>query len=82
MLPLDNLKLRDIEAGFMSRRCMFALFNIENRYLIFTLGLSTCACITSNIGVPLWQFHEIKILHFQPHCIAILILSLDVCNFH
>lgn len=31
MLPLDNLKLRDIEAGFMSRRCMFALFNIENR---------------------------------------------------
>lgn len=31
MLSLDNLKLRDIEAGFMSRRCMYALFNVENR---------------------------------------------------
>jgi len=27
MLPLDNLKLRDIEAGFMSRRHMFAIYN-------------------------------------------------------
>ncbi|XP_063906290.1 dynamin isoform X5 [Zophobas morio] len=27
MLPLDGLKLRDIEQGFMSRRHMFALFN-------------------------------------------------------
>ncbi|ESO04100.1 hypothetical protein HELRODRAFT_79668 [Helobdella robusta] len=31
MLSLDNLKIRDIESGFMSRRCMFALFNVENR---------------------------------------------------
>jgi dynamin GTPase len=31
MLPLDNLKLRDLEAGFMSRRHMFALYNNENR---------------------------------------------------
>lgn len=31
MLSLDNLKLRDMEGGFMSRRCMFALFNMENR---------------------------------------------------
>ena len=31
MLPLDNLKLRDMEAGFMSRRHMFAIYNPEGR---------------------------------------------------
>lgn len=31
MLPLDCLKLRDIEQGFMSRRHTFALFNPEGR---------------------------------------------------
>ncbi|KAF6205917.1 hypothetical protein GE061_020093 [Apolygus lucorum] len=31
MLPLDGLKLKDIEQGFMSRRHMFALFNPEGR---------------------------------------------------
>uniref|UniRef100_A0A1L8DW16 Dynamin n=1 Tax=Nyssomyia neivai TaxID=330878 RepID=A0A1L8DW16_9DIPT len=31
MLPLDSLKLRDIEQGFMSRRHTFALFNPEGR---------------------------------------------------
>lgn len=32
MLPLDNLKIRDAESGFMSRRITFALFNTEGRY--------------------------------------------------
>nr|CAD7427725.1 unnamed protein product [Timema monikensis] len=31
MLPLDALKLRDVEQGFMSRRHLFALFNPEGR---------------------------------------------------
>ena len=31
MLPLDQLKLRDMEAGFMSRRHMFAIYNPEGR---------------------------------------------------
>merc|ERR1711971_692978 len=31
MLPLDSLKLRDMEAGFMSRRHMFAIYNPEGR---------------------------------------------------
>lgn len=31
MLPLDGLKLRDLEQGFMSRRHLFALFNPEGR---------------------------------------------------
>ena len=30
-LPLDNLKLRDVESGFMSRSIHFALFNTESR---------------------------------------------------
>ncbi|XP_037325390.2 dynamin 3a isoform X2 [Pungitius pungitius] len=31
MLPLDNLKLRDVEKSFMSRRYVFAVFNTELR---------------------------------------------------
>lgn len=31
MLPLDGLKLRDVEAGFMSKRKTFALFNPDTR---------------------------------------------------
>ncbi|XP_014670193.1 PREDICTED: dynamin-like isoform X2 [Priapulus caudatus] len=31
MLPLDNLKLRDKDAGFMSKRHMFEVFNVEGR---------------------------------------------------
>ena len=31
MLPLDGLKLRDIESSFMSRRHMFAIYNPEGR---------------------------------------------------
>lgn len=31
MLPLDGLKIRDMESGFMSRRHTFALFNPDQR---------------------------------------------------
>lgn len=31
MLPLESLKIKDIEAGFMSRRHTFALFNPDQR---------------------------------------------------
>ncbi|KAM8745078.1 dynamin 3a isoform 4-T5 [Acanthopagrus schlegelii] len=31
MLPLDNLKLRDVERGFMSSKFVFAIFNTELR---------------------------------------------------
>ena len=31
MLPLDNLKLRDVEKGFMSAKHVFAIFNTESR---------------------------------------------------
>lgn len=31
MLPLDNLKVRDRDAGFMSKRHMFEIFNVEGR---------------------------------------------------
>lgn len=31
MIPLDGLKLRDIEQGFMSRKHTFALFNPDGR---------------------------------------------------
>lgn len=31
MLPLDNLKIRDAEKGFMSTKHIFAIFNTEQR---------------------------------------------------
>lgn len=31
MLPLDNLKIRDVEKGFMSNKHVFAIFNTEQR---------------------------------------------------
>ncbi|RUS79091.1 hypothetical protein EGW08_013144 [Elysia chlorotica] len=31
MLTLDNLKIKDIESGFMSRKSSFAIFNPDNR---------------------------------------------------
>ncbi|XP_056271481.1 dynamin 3a isoform X2 [Pseudoliparis swirei] len=31
MLPLDNLKLRDVEKSFMSSKCVIAIFNTELR---------------------------------------------------
>lgn len=33
MLPLDNLKLRDVEKGFMSSKFVFAIFNTELRFV-------------------------------------------------
>lgn len=33
MLPLDNLKLRDVEKGFMSSKYVFAIFNTELRFV-------------------------------------------------
>lgn len=33
MLQVDNLKLRDVEKGFMSSKHIFALFNTEQRLL-------------------------------------------------
>lgn len=33
MLPLDNLKIRDVEKGFMSNKHVFAIFNTEQRWV-------------------------------------------------
>lgn len=33
MLPLDNLKLRDVQKGFLSSKFAFALFNTESRFV-------------------------------------------------
>ena len=44
MLSLDNLKVKDVEGGFMSKKHLFALFNTEQRYA------QTC---TSILGVAM-----------------------------
>jgi hypothetical protein len=48
MLPLDGLKLRDIEQGFMSRRHTFALFNPEGRNVYKVLVILKMCLFNSN----------------------------------
>ena len=36
MLPLDNLKVRDIEKSFMSSKHIFCIFNTESRLVKLT----------------------------------------------
>ena len=43
MLPLDQLKLRDIESTFMSRRFMFALYSSEGRNVFKDFKVSITA---------------------------------------
>lgn len=52
MLPLDNLKLRDVEKGFMSSKHVFAIFNTEQRCVVannLKIPTSTCVLILSFI---------------------------------
>ena len=41
MLPLDQLKLRDIESTFMSRRHMFAIYQSEGRNVFKDFKVTT-----------------------------------------
>lgn len=34
MLPLDNLKVRDVEKSFMSSKHIFCIFNTESRLVV------------------------------------------------
>lgn len=54
MLPLDGLKLRDVEQGFMSRRHLFALFNPEGRNLYKDFKQLELSCETQD-DVDSWK---------------------------
>ncbi len=54
MLPLDSLKLRDMEAGFMSRRYMFAIYNPENRNVYKDFKTLELSCETQD-EVDSWK---------------------------
>ncbi|XP_014288846.1 dynamin isoform X4 [Halyomorpha halys] len=54
MLPLDGLKLRDIEQGFMSRRFMFALFNPDGRNVYKDFKQLELSCETQD-DVDSWK---------------------------
>lgn len=46
MVPLDNLKFRDVEKGFMSSKFVFGVFNTELRCVFVReagSGRSVCA---------------------------------------
>lgn len=38
MLPLDNLKVRDVEKSFMSSKHIFCIFNTESRLVVGVLS--------------------------------------------
>ncbi|XP_061081852.1 dynamin-2-like isoform X2 [Conger conger] len=54
MLPLDNLKLRDLERGFMSTKHTFAIFNTEQRNVYKDLRQVELACDTQE-DVDSWK---------------------------
>ncbi|KAK1784767.1 hypothetical protein P4O66_003441 [Electrophorus voltai] len=54
MLPLDNLKLRDVEKGFMSTKHIFAVFNTEHRNVYKDLRQIELAC-DSQEDVDSWK---------------------------
>ncbi|XP_005745429.1 dynamin-2 isoform X4 [Pundamilia nyererei] len=54
MLPLDNLKLRDVEKGFMSTKHIFAIFNTEQRNVYKDLRQIELACDTQD-DVDSWK---------------------------
>lgn len=54
MLPLDNLKLRDVEKGFMSNKHTFAIFNTEQRNVYKDLRQIELAC-DSQEDVDSWK---------------------------
>uniref|UniRef100_H2U130 Dynamin-2 n=1 Tax=Takifugu rubripes TaxID=31033 RepID=H2U130_TAKRU len=54
MLPLDNLKLRDVEKGFMSSKHIFAIFNTEQRNVYKDLRQIELACDTQE-DVDSWK---------------------------
>uniref|UniRef100_A0AAR2LXY3 Dynamin-2 n=1 Tax=Pygocentrus nattereri TaxID=42514 RepID=A0AAR2LXY3_PYGNA len=54
MLPLDNLKLRDVEKGFMSTKHIFAIFNTEQRNVYKDLRQIELACDTQE-DVDSWK---------------------------
>ncbi|XP_037649206.1 dynamin-3 isoform X6 [Sebastes umbrosus] len=54
MLPLDNLKLRDMEKGFMSNKHIFAIFNTEQRNVYKDLRQIELAC-DSQEDVDSWK---------------------------
>ncbi|KAL0993241.1 hypothetical protein UPYG_G00105110 [Umbra pygmaea] len=54
MLPLDNLKLRDVEKGFMSTKHIFGIFNTESRNVYKDLRQIDLACDTQE-DVDSWK---------------------------
>ncbi|XP_075403157.1 dynamin-2 isoform X1 [Tenrec ecaudatus] len=54
MLPLDNLKIRDVEKGFMSTKHIFAVFNTEQRNVYKDLRQIELAC-DSQEEVDSWK---------------------------
>ncbi|XP_031432047.1 dynamin-3 isoform X9 [Clupea harengus] len=54
MLPLDNLKIRDVEKGFMSTKHIFAIFNTEQRNVYKDLRQVELAC-DSQDDVDSWK---------------------------
>uniref|UniRef100_A0AAY4C640 Dynamin-2 n=1 Tax=Denticeps clupeoides TaxID=299321 RepID=A0AAY4C640_9TELE len=54
MLPLDNLKIRDVEKGFMSTKHIFAIFNTEQRNVYKDLRQIELAC-ESQDDVDSWK---------------------------
>uniref|UniRef100_A0A665VP39 Interferon-induced GTP-binding protein Mx n=1 Tax=Echeneis naucrates TaxID=173247 RepID=A0A665VP39_ECHNA len=56
MLPLDNLKIRDVEKGFMSTKHVFAIFNTEQRSGYYLCGENLQIYLDGYVCASSWPF--------------------------
>uniref|UniRef100_A0A8C5J6W2 dynamin GTPase n=1 Tax=Junco hyemalis TaxID=40217 RepID=A0A8C5J6W2_JUNHY len=69
MLPVDNLKLRDVEKGFMSSKHIFALFNTEQRNVYKDYRQLELACETQE-EVDSWKASFLRAGVYPEHKVA------------
>ncbi|KAF7241120.1 Dynamin-1, partial [Varanus komodoensis] len=85
MLPVDNLKVRDIEKSFMSSKHIFALFNTEQRNVYKDYRQLELACETQE-EVDSWKAsflragvypERVGVIHFGGPRDAFIVMSCE-----
>ncbi|XP_054896068.1 dynamin-1a isoform X8 [Poeciliopsis prolifica] len=74
MLPVDNLRLRDVEKGFMSSKHIFALFNTEQRNVYKDYRQLELAC-ESQEDVDAWKASFLR-AGVYPERVTVSLMSL------
>ncbi len=86
MLPLENLKIRDVEGGFMAKRPQFAIFNIDGKYVIefipiaISREISFLEMFLKNTKLSNYRLKILKNLTHGKHHSYVLVFILNANN--